>query len=89
MEVTEGCGADIFVPNAFSPNGDGINDIFYVVQFNPLISIYIQIWSRWGELLFEANDLTTGWNGEISEAAAEVGAYIRVITYEKETFDGP
>ena len=61
-------GANIFVPNTFSPNGDGANDIFYP-RGSGLFKIQnIRIFNRWGQLMFEkndfnANDINAGWNG--------------------------
>ncbi len=60
----------IFIPNAFSPNGDGINDVFYIfAKDNSVRNINVlQIYSRWGESVFEVynfqpNDPTFGWDG--------------------------
>jgi len=58
---------DVFLPNAFSPNGDGINDILYV-RSNFVDDLDLLIFNRWGEQVFEvsnvpADDPTLGWNG--------------------------
>jgi gliding motility-associated-like protein len=52
----------IFVPNAFTPNGDGINDVLYV-RAHPTSEIVFRVYDRWGELVFETFDETIGWNG--------------------------
>ncbi len=55
----------IFVPNAFTPNGDGINDHF-MVMFPPgmVTHLYLAVYNRWGELVFETDDMThIGWDG--------------------------
>ena len=60
--------ANVFIPNTFSPNGDGANDIFYP-RGTGLFSIKnLRIFNRWGEIVFEkgnfqANDASSGWNG--------------------------
>jgi gliding motility-associated-like protein len=54
--------ADIFVPNTFTPNGDGNNDVLYV-RGNQIDEIYFTIYNRWGEKVFETNSLTKGWDG--------------------------
>jgi gliding motility-associated-like protein len=57
------CGQTaIFVPNAFSPNNDGMNDRFYVHAKN-LNKFYVAIYDRWGERVYESTDLTEGWDG--------------------------
>ena len=53
---------DIFVPNTFTPNGDGQNDILYA-RSNVVSSIYFAVYNRWGELMFETTDLKKGWDG--------------------------
>lgn len=61
-------GANVFMPNTFSPNDDGINDVFYPRGTGLFKVKTLQIFSRWGELVFEknsfnANDAGFGWNG--------------------------
>lgn len=53
---------DIFVPNAFSPNGDGVNDTLFV-RSTFITSMEFKIFDRWGELVFETDDMTEGWDG--------------------------
>ena len=52
----------VFVPNAFSPNGDGNNDIMYVRGLY-IEKVIFRIFDRWGELVFESNDVSMGWDG--------------------------
>jgi gliding motility-associated-like protein len=54
---------DIFVPNAFSPNGDGENDEFRVRTNYALTDVEMRIFNRWGEQVFSASDINNGWNG--------------------------
>ena len=56
------CG-NIYVPNAFSPNGDGQNDILYV-RGNCIKEMTFTIYDRWGEKVFETTDITKGWDGK-------------------------
>lgn len=52
------------VPNAFTPNGDGVNDVFRVKEgYTSIISFRAQIFSRWGKKLYEWTDLEGGWDG--------------------------
>lgn len=52
----------IYVPNAFTPNGDGNNDILYV-RGGMITDLYFAIYDRWGEKIFETTDLNKGWDG--------------------------
>jgi gliding motility-associated-like protein len=51
--------------NVFTPNGDGVNDIF-LLHTDGALEYNVQIFNRWGEKVFESNDATTGWNGKIN-----------------------
>ncbi len=53
---------DAFVPNTFTPNGDGQNDVLFVRSIS-LSEMYFAVYNRWGELVFESNDLKKGWDG--------------------------
>ena len=89
INLSPGCGHDIFIPTAFSPNGDGVNDIYNIVPFNELLSFDIQIFSRWGQLLFESTDINSGWDGTHNNISSEIGTYIFKIIYQVETLEGP
>lgn len=53
------------LPNVFTPNGDGKNDLFVPIKpYKYVDSIYIQIFNRWGEVVFQTNDIEINWNGE-------------------------
>jgi gliding motility-associated-like protein len=52
----------VFIPNAFSPNEDGHNDVLYV-RGNNINHIHLIIYNRWGEKVFESNQLNVGWDG--------------------------
>jgi gliding motility-associated-like protein len=77
----------IMIPNAFSPNGDGLNDIFYAqgifirnLTGKTSLDYLLRIYDRWGELLFETNDLTKGWDGTFNGQAMEPGVYVYDLT---------
>jgi large repetitive protein len=54
----------LYAPNAFSPNGDGINDIFYVSGDGfDAENFELSIYNRWGELIFSSETISTGWDG--------------------------
>jgi gliding motility-associated-like protein len=70
----------IYIPNIFSPNGDGINDVFYVYA-NAVKDFYMTIYNRWGEKVFEANDIRSGWNGNFNGKALEPDVYVYYIQF--------
>ena len=83
---------DVFVPNAFSPNSDGYNDFFFV-NANKSVTLVknIKVFSRWGELVYEANDLppnenVSGWDGYFNGKLMKPGVFLWVA--ELEYLDG-
>jgi len=69
---------NVFIPNAFSPNGDGVNDEFKAVADCDVI-YSIQIFNKWGSIVFSTNDVNEGWNGDFQGAPAPDGKYSYVI----------
>ena len=72
----------MWIPSAFSPNGDGVNDLFFPVAVgvyndSPLdeLRFWMQIYNRWGELLFESNNLFIGWDGTFNGVDCPEGVY--------------
>ncbi|MGZ3884266.1 MAG: T9SS type B sorting domain-containing protein, partial [Bacteroidia bacterium] len=68
------CG-EMFVPNAFSPNGDGVNDVLYV-RGKCLSNFTFQIFSRWGEKVFETNSQEVGWDGRFNGDMMNTGVFV-------------
>lgn len=64
----------IGVPNAFSPNGDGFNDIIFV-EGEGIVLLNFKIYNRWGEIVFETNDQSVGWNGVYKGVLQEMEVY--------------
>ncbi|MBL7920434.1 MAG: gliding motility-associated C-terminal domain-containing protein [Bacteroidia bacterium] len=79
IEVTKDFG--IYVPNAFTPNGDGLNDEFLASGYN-ITDFSMDIFDRWGEKLFTSKELTTGWKGIFKGVVCEVGVYVYKISYK-------
>ncbi len=68
-------GKPIYIPNAFTPNADGTND-FFQVYGNGLKKVYMQIFDRYGELLFQSSQQDNGWNGTYQDKLVEPGVYV-------------
>jgi gliding motility-associated-like protein len=75
------CGS-IYLPNAFSPNGDGINDMFRPLG-NDIASFEMWIYNRFGEMIFYTNNKNIGWDGTYNLVNAPVGVYV----YHFKAFD--
>lgn len=71
---------EVLMPNAFTPNGDNINDNFQGIAFD-LATYNMQIFNRWGELMFETNsiDYSLGWDGRYNNEEQEVGSYVYLV----------
>ncbi|RYD52409.1 MAG: PKD domain-containing protein [Sphingobacteriales bacterium] len=67
------------VPTAFSPNGDGKNDILYV-RGAAIETLSFRVYNRWGQLLFETDTLTTGWDGTWQGKPQEADAYAYMLS---------
>jgi gliding motility-associated-like protein len=77
--------AFLFMPNAFTPNADGVNDTFVGRGVMDGARDYnFTIWNRWGEKVFETTDPTTGWDGKHSStnAAMQSGLYVYLISFK-------
>jgi gliding motility-associated-like protein len=81
--IYEKCEFTLFVPNSFTPNNDGVNDIWYPV-FDELDVIEITVFDRWGEAIFEGNKQHFFWTGNVrgGEYYAPNGAYAYKILYK-------
>ena len=76
-----------YIPNAFTPNGDGVNDTFHITGLpsGNITKFNLQILNRWGEVIFSTNDVLEGWNGRLNGEACPAGNYVWVIFYEDES----
>ena len=78
----------IALPNAFSPNGDGLNDVFYVIAGKDVKQVkQFQVFNRWGQKMFErtngkTNDISFGWNGYYNGQLVVQGTYVYQIVIE-------
>jgi gliding motility-associated-like protein len=76
LRVNTTVGYDMMAANAFTPNGDGQNDVFRVHLKGVKQFIYLMIYDRWGNKIFETKDPAIGWDGRFSGVLQEVGTYI-------------
>ena len=63
------------IPTGFSPNGDGNNDVFNIYGIAESSSYELEIYNRWGEMIFRSVDKAHGWDGSFNGAPAPLGIY--------------
>jgi len=80
ITIQKRCPPRIYVPNAFTPNGDGKNDIWNVVC-EKCTTLEVKIYNRWGELMFTSNSPYFSWNGEYKSYPCAEGIYTYTLTY--------
>lgn len=70
------CGPpNVYLPNAFTPNGDGNNDVLYLRGEN-ITSMHLAIYNRWGELVFETRDQAVGWDGTYRDKDVDPAVFV-------------
>ncbi len=79
----EECNSSIWLPNIFTPNGDGINDFFFPVYKN-IENISLKIYNRWGIQLFEGSDKSAIWDGKSAGKLCPEGVYFYLVDYEQQ-----
>ena len=68
----------LYTPNAFSPDGDGINDYFNVVG-QGLTNYILEIYNRWGQMVFKSTNLDNQWDGKFQQINSPPGTYVYKI----------
>lgn len=76
------CSAELFVPSAFTPNGDGKNDVFRIINYHGQQLLRFSIYNRWGQEIFTTNNPLMGWDGCINGTMQDIGAYVYLIRYK-------
>ena len=71
----------VFVPNAFTPNGDGLNDIFRVLNGVKTQNFNLKIYNRWGQPVFETKDWKQGWDGRYKGLLQTTGSFVWLMQY--------
>lgn len=78
------CITDIYVPSAFTPNGDGKNDVFRPVIFRAVKQYRFAVYNRWGAEVFQTSDPQKGWDGRIAGTSQPNGAFVWTCYYQFE-----
>lgn len=72
------------IPNAFTPNGDGLNDVFRPITSADIMQYQLDIFSMNGQHLFSSKNIEYGWNGEFQGGLMDNGSYVYIIKYKDE-----
>ncbi len=75
------CPCEVWVPNAFTPNKDDVNDVFLPQVSNTLASYELMIFDRWGKMIFHTDDVNEAWDGTVKGARSPSNVFTYVIYY--------
>jgi gliding motility-associated-like protein len=78
----EECNCKMFVPGAFTPNGDGLNDSFKPILDCHSLQYTFSIYNRFGQVIFNSTDPSKGWNGFVNSIPAANGIYVWRVSYQ-------
>jgi gliding motility-associated-like protein len=78
----EDCTCRFYIPSAFTPNHDGVNDVFLPKSKCLFTGYNMRVFNRWGQLLFESRNAATGWDGTSAGRAQPAGTYIWELVYK-------
>jgi len=76
------CQCNVFLPTAFSPNYDGLNEKLELFSSCTIHQIQFSVYNRWGDKVFSSNELNASWDGKSNQKTAEPGLYVAVIRYQ-------
>ncbi len=89
VEVNIFCQPTIYVPNSFTPNGDGRNDYFQAYGEN-IVEFEMFIFDRWGQLIFHSEEMNLAWGGTYDGTPVQQDVYVWKIKYRyQQSFEGP
>ena len=71
----------MFVPNSFTPNSDGKNELFKPVYYCDMADYNLKVFNRWGELIYTTSDKEAGWDGRLNNRQVQSGIYMYVVNY--------
>lgn len=77
----EVCRSYVYFPTGFTPNGDGANDKFRPKYSADLLKYNVRVYNRWGELVYESNDINEGWDGFYKGLLQPLGVYVWISEY--------
>ena len=80
-QITKLQSCAVGVPNAFTPNGDGLNDYLYPANALNVTNLEFRVYNRFGQVIFESHDGTKKWDGKLNGQVQPTGTYIWMLSY--------
>ena len=77
--IAETIVCDLNIPSGFSPNGDGVNDVWVIRGIEAYPEAYIEVFNRWGDIVFRSQGYQSPWNGDSQQGALSSAAYYYTI----------
>ena len=99
VEVTNTCGTtrdeifvkedecEVFFPSAFTPNNDGLNDVFRMLNHYKVTDFHFSVYNRWGQLVYESKDPAKGWTGTVKGKIQATGIYVWQCKFKRKDVD--
>lgn len=81
VTIYKDCDFPVYIPTAFTPNNDGLNDVFRIGNMNAQQLVALRIYNRWGQLLFFSANESGGWNGSFNGSPQPTAVYVYVLRY--------
>jgi gliding motility-associated-like protein len=89
INITEGnCAPYVYVPNSFTPNGDGLNESFVPIVSGNVRSYTFLVFDRWGEVIFSSNTIGGSWDGAVNGTPSQDGVYVWRVEYKAVSEEG-
>jgi gliding motility-associated-like protein len=74
--------AGIFVPTAFTPNGDGKNDHWHIPFLDPMLGATVRVYNRYGQIVYEVESKTVDWDGTFNGKQQATGTFVYYISFK-------
>ncbi len=82
VEESEDCICDVYLPNAMTPDADGINDLFVPLSDCELIDFHMTIYDRWGNIVFESHNISNAWDGTTKNGTFKTDVYVWRLSWK-------
>ena len=80
--VQKNCYSGVYIPSAFTPNSDQLNDVFRARVYGAVISFNLRVYNRFGELVFATTDAQKGWDGNVKGNATDADVFVWLCSYQ-------
>jgi len=87
IELRDDCSCELYFPNAFTPNNDGLNDVFESFATCSFMSYQLTIYDRWGKQVFHSNNPQMVWDGTYKSTQVNEGVYSYILKYNFENMN--